>query len=737
MIAILHRGLRPFCLLALAAGTLLTAAAAFTTAAAAPADFPPDPAKVSWFPTTLSGGPVYALAVGPVAKGRQTVAAGGNSVFVSEQAVSWQKMPNAPGPVESIVAGGDGAFFAAQLNGRVSFSPNGGKNWTPLSVRGQDPVRVVAVSPIFSRDNIAFAITLTDWRLFRTDNTGSKWTPVEIVAEAGGILQVGALAFSPYYARDETLWAGTNDGIYKSTNSGLQWHRISTAGGTTPVFGASAGRAVRQGLIVPADFGDDPERQHDIDDHSMFAYTMAGAYRSDDAGVTWRRLPLDVPEVRDLAVSNGWPADPVLMAAVKAPGAVGAVSSDGGDTWTMVAGRDGLAGTAVAMAVDFAPIPRADRIYVHTILLPLITDRAPIAVPPVPRPPYRGTREAYLATDGDGVWQTYNAGATWYGTSPLHTGAQVSALAFLPGGPDAPVLAGTENAGLYRSPDGGRRWKWLDTGLPRGADQVVNAIRVSPEFGRDKTAYLAATSGVWVSRDGGIGWARTNGPAPAKTLALSPNFTADRTLIAAGQISTDGGATWNALPISDTWSAAAFSPQYATDQTLWAALAGPPPNSQSSQLVRTTDGGQVWETVKGSNLNGRTIFNMAVLQMQADPVKIFLCTENGFLSSLDGGTKWTRPSTGSLGRNTRDVAFQEVSEPAVQAVVLATGEDGAMWSIDRGLNWHEDTNARLRMGRSVTISGNGSVLLVASPLTVMRLGLGSARIYLPTGRKGQ
>jgi hypothetical protein len=55
--------------------------------------------------------------------------------------------------------------------------------------------------------------------------------------------------------------------------------------------------------------------------------------------------------------------------------------------------------------------------------------------------------------------------------------------------------------------------------------------------------------GVWLSRDGGVTWAREGGGAPGGLqVAISPRFDADRALYAhdgaAVLVSTDLGATW-------------------------------------------------------------------------------------------------------------------------------------------------------------------------------------------------
>ena len=111
---------------------------------------------------------------------------------------------------------------------------------------------------------------------------------------------------------------------------------------------------------------------------------------------------------------------------------------------------------------------------------------APASADP-PYEPYLGSRELFLATDGDGVYHSTNAGRTWSPVPDSFRAVQVTAMTFLPGTTPT-VLAGTQTAGLYRSQDGGRTWSFADTGLPRGAGQAVRALRVSPAFEADRTS---------------------------------------------------------------------------------------------------------------------------------------------------------------------------------------------------------------------------------------------------------
>ena len=117
----------------------------------------------------------------------------------------------------------------------------------------------------------------------------------------------------------------------------------------------------------------------------------------------------------------------------------------------------------------------------------------------------------------------------------------------------------------------------------RTFNDFVSSVAPSPDFARDRTVFAAGSAGVYRSLNGGSTWS-TISPATAswitttpsvKQLALSPNYSADRTIILASRVaprgvfaSTDGGATWIDWLV-DAVDVVMFSPDYAVDRALW------------------------------------------------------------------------------------------------------------------------------------------------------------------------
>jgi photosystem II stability/assembly factor-like uncharacterized protein len=680
---------------------------------------PPRPAdKVPWYPVALYGGPVFAASVGTEKNGVQLMAVGGEEVFTSERGSTWRAAAARVGRVSSLVAADGGALFASSAGTGEGFRSNdGGRTWNSLRFRGTEPLRFLTASPNFRTDGVAFGITVADWRLYRTDKGTSNW--IEVVLTPGVAQQTGAVALSPVVRADETIFAGADTGIYKSTDKGQTWELWSTPTDGAPAFGAKGGPAYSQGLVLPRTYGDDPDSLSDTDVRIVFAYNAQGVYRSDDDGKTWHRLPLDVEMVRGLAVSNAFPTDPVVIAAVQGGGKVAAVSEDGGTTWALVDGPDGVAGTAVAMALDFAKVSKEVDPRIRFIYLPMAMKAADRPAPPgVPRPPEVGSREAILATDGDGVWRTRDGGRTWAREWAGLANVQPAAVAFLPPfGGDSQVLVGTRAAGLYRSLNGGRSYQFLATNLPRGVTQEAAGLALSPDFGQDRTAFLAASSGVWISQDAGVTWRLTAGPVPAKSVAVSPSFAQDRTIVANARISKDAGDTWADLPVVK--GPVAFSPTYDADKTLWAG---------GDQLYKSVDGGQTWQDFKKEPLlNNRPVYAVAALQVVPGEYRVFVGTDRTLLQSFDNGQKWLNSNITS--RPVRQITFTVTQQPQ-GALVVAAGDDGVFWSDSRGVSWQKEPISP-KPAYAVSTADDASTILAATPLRVMRYGYGSARAALP------
>jgi hypothetical protein len=133
-------------------------------------------------------------------------------------------------------------------------------------------VKAIALSPDFMNDGLVLAGT-TDSGLFRSDDRGDTWTPVNTGLPSGSINLIDNLAFSPGFALDRTAFAvSLYDGVYKSTDGAWTWQSIQ---GGLP-------RDAKRIIAVSPDYGQDG---------TLFLSTHDWIWRSLNGGNSWHRLP--------------------------------------------------------------------------------------------------------------------------------------------------------------------------------------------------------------------------------------------------------------------------------------------------------------------------------------------------------------------------------------------------------------------------------------------------------------
>jgi photosystem II stability/assembly factor-like uncharacterized protein len=249
----------------------------------------------TWEPLGLAEGEIGWLAVSPAfARDGTVLAAGRGGLFRSRDGGDgWERL-EVDGPVQRAVFSppvSGGAQVLAASGPRLLLSADGGQTWDALRVPwASDEVAAMAFSPNFARDSTILAVTgsvgsdggydaAAVWRSFDggrswqrvvRQNVAARWLtlalPPDYDATAGphrayigwgnhvlrpiltgpkhwtagmlgpANLTVLSLAPSPAFPRDRTLYAATNQGIFRSTNEGLTWKRWNEGIGAAPAI---------------------------------------------------------------------------------------------------------------------------------------------------------------------------------------------------------------------------------------------------------------------------------------------------------------------------------------------------------------------------------------------------------------------------------------------------------------------------------------------------------------------
>jgi uncharacterized repeat protein (TIGR01451 family) len=313
---------------------------------------------------------------------------------------------------------------------------------------------------------------------YKSVNSGGNWAATD--AELTGST-VNTFAIDP--GNSNTVYAGSNIGVFKSIDAGAHWNLTGTARtSTAPIFTNT--------VIV------DPSNANIV-----YAGTSSGVYKSSNAGSLYdvKSNGFLVPSINALAIE---PNTPTTLYAGTAFGIY--KSTNGGDTWVEL--TNGIPGFSRVTKVVVDPMNPAI-VYVGT------------------------NRGMFRSTNGGDLWTSINAGALSTSFPP-----QISALTIDPLNPSTLYAAGFNGTDiLFKTTDSGATWIASGTGLTKNA---VNNLAVDPVT--PATIYAATTNtAIYKSTDGGANWSQSNtGLANATTLAVAvdrnnPNFVYAGTTIGA------------------------------------------------------------------------------------------------------------------------------------------------------------------------------------------------------------
>lgn len=198
--------------------------------------------------------------------------------------------------------------YAARASGLYR-SQDGGATWHNTFLALDTPEPLAATSVITVGTTVWAG---TNGAVLRSDDAGESW---QIVGLASPPPLVVALAVSPEYAEDGTLFAGTaQDGVFVSIDRGLTW----TAWNFGLVDHHIYALAAAPGFAT---------------DRAVLAGTESGIFRSHNAGRSWREtaFPMDAAPVLSLAAA---PETGLLYAGTENSGLF--VSHDSGMTWRQI-----------------------------------------------------------------------------------------------------------------------------------------------------------------------------------------------------------------------------------------------------------------------------------------------------------------------------------------------------------------------------------------------------------------
>lgn len=585
--------------------------------------------------------------------------------------------------------------------------------WTPLGPDGGD-ARSFAMDP---RNPAHIYLGTTDGWIYETEDSGATWQRLAKLSNSEDLILDNILVDE---ADPDTLYVGAwvlgrpDGGFFISHDAGKTWTQAGLKGQSI--------RALAQAPSNPK---------------ILVAGTLAGVYRSDDGGTSWKLISppgsLEIHEIESVAID---PKNPSVIYA--GTWHLPWKTNDGGSSWQSI--HNGLITDSDVFSIIIDPIQ---------------------------------TNVVY-ASACSGIYKSDDAGELFHKIQGIPSSARRTRVLMQDPENRAVVYAGTTE-GLYKTADSGARWQRMT-----GPDVIVNDVYVDP---RNPRHVLLATdrSGVLSSNDAGVTFTSSNrGFSQRQVAALLVDATHPSTLYAGVLndkgyggvfVSTDGGTLWsqqsNGLNGRDVfslaqgssgvllagtndglyrWSGASWQPDgsllkqvsksvyvtqhrrrhrvqkttlvaagsitgrvnaLATSGDLWVAAA-------SSGLYTSRDGGRSWQ---GGPAAGQDSFSFAAVKGNtivagAGPVLV---------QSTDAGVAW-RALALPAGAH-----WAQAASYAEDGSLWLGGRDGVYVSRDQGQSWTKlarlpiaDINGvsyDSQLKRIVLTSGASNLVLAVDPAT--------------------
>jgi photosystem II stability/assembly factor-like uncharacterized protein len=381
----------------------------------------------------------------------------------AQYAMSWRVSGPTGGDVRALVIDPSDKqrLYFGTLDGQIYISTNGGLEWRMLYNFNRPKLFVdhIEVDPRDSR-----TIYMAGHRhkepggFFKTTDGGATWR------ESPELKTEAVHSLTQATANPDILIAGTNRGVYRSTDAGDSWTQLPTA--ATP------------GLINVESLAIDP-RASDV----IYAGTWYLPYKSTDGGKTWKSIKTGMIDDSDVFAIDIDPRDPDHVIASACSGIYD--SRNRGEQWRKVQG-----------------IPSQSR-----------RTRAILQHPSTSGLVFAGTTE--------GFWRSTKGGAD--GSWMLTTSKQleINSIAVHPKTPET-IFIGTNNYGVMVSRDAGKTFAPSNGGYSGRFANFILADREKPGRVYATTINTATGGGFFfVSNNGGATWDASMRNMPNRLISYS------------------------------------------------------------------------------------------------------------------------------------------------------------------------------------------------------------------------
>lgn len=283
------------------------------------------------------------------------------------------------------------------------------------------------------------------------------------------------------------------------------------------------------------------------------------------------------------------------------------------------------------------------------------------------------------------------------------------------------TLLAVSGGNIYRSTDGGQRWKRLQGGLPQGQGSTW-VVAFSPAYATDRTLFAGGNrgdywgEGVWRSQDGGDTWVAQWTNLEHRRITgfyFAPEFASNQTVVAQAkfydvasglsgdsyQQSVDGGVTWTLAVTGNVSTAAGQTPLPPVSELLPGYTVPPnqPTNitNQGSSVQVTLDG-STWTTPSLTLREGDWLYDVLAAPDYPSNPTLYVFGNQSLWRSTDDGATWAGWDDARLQgldytNHMSAAAVSPLLGDGAYKLVIGTA-NGEVWVLDpTQMAWHAQT----------------------------------------------
>ena len=614
------------------------------------------------------GGTVAALALSPeFSQDGIVLAATAAGLYRSTNSgQQWQRVQNGltdPRISTVVFAPTTPLAFTATADGRLFQSADGGASWQELSNwAGFGLINAIAPSPNFSIDQTLFVATNAG--VFRSQDGGGSWE-----SSTFGLLdlEILCLVCAPNFAESELLWAGSaGGGLYRSRNGARSWRDS----------GQGLPDMAMQCLAISPNFA--------VDQTLYVGTESAGLYRSTDGGASWQAIMPEPAEQSVNAVAVSTDGQTLFVGA-----SAGVYSSvDGGQHWTQSHGGEVVA-LALALAPDGSALVGAYQEGVFTLPAGATQWQPAVEGLAAHVPPgalFARDQTIYLL-DVEGALLAYQtAGQSQHALNHLWAEEPVLAATIATSAQSDFLYAATATTLTRAALPAVESQRWQSASLP-AASAAPTLLVAIPSSDQEALVLLADSAGnLFASADGGASWTGLAAPWSNSHLvqlgfspidshgqtfyALTAQPHAEHPFLLQLWQSPDAGDSWLALAdfYAETPAAALTVPHHPIEQAVLVGV-----GNRLIKLYQPTSGA-AWAVTQQFLADSVRINSIVTTDSYATDGTIYVTTNQGIWQSQDGGATWTTVGQG-LADQTIVAFYPATSGQPAYAVALG----GVIW----------------------------------------------------------